>query len=464
MEFLPLGHHEVADQQRVEDAAGERAVFEPVDRLGPGVGDLGHVLFIGIAGDRGRRREAILDSDQGRAEDGREEEVGIDVAAGDAVFDAACGGTAARHADRGGAVVIGPADARGRVAFGDEAFVAVGMGRKDQREIGNALQAARDGVAQERRALGAAVGEDVVAGGVEQRDVGVQAVAGEILVRLGHEAGRHAVVAGKPAHQHLEEPGIVGRAQRVGHMGEVDLELAEADLGERGLGGDVHRIAGVIKVVEEAVEGVERPEREDFGPGPALARAGRAGLLDLAARVVDEVEFHLGRHHGRETQGAVAVDHAGQSLARVAGEGLAVLGEHPEGQERGRNLEPGHGHIAAFGGPQHAVGVADLEDEGAVLDILAPDVEVEHGEGEAGAFLLDLAGEADGQTLAARLAVEVCGTASDVADLGVVVEPAHRANCGRTRRAVLRSWGRWRFRRRFTRPKRPVIASVRRMK
>ncbi len=137
-------------------------------------------------------------------------------------------------------------------------FIAVAMGRKDQRQIRDACQTAGDRVLQKGCAFKCIIGKDVLAILVLHRKMRVQPVTRVVIIWLGHETGRHPVVAGKAAHQHLEKPRIICGFQRIGDMFKVHLELADPAFGNRGLGGNIHRTAGVIKLVEEFIEGVER--------------------------------------------------------------------------------------------------------------------------------------------------------------------------------------------------------------
>ena len=227
-----------------------------------------------------------------------------------------------------------------------------------------------------------------------------------------------------------------------------------------GLGRNVHLFAGVVEVVEEDVESVERAERQDVGPHPALARARAFRLAQLGPGIVDEIELHLGGDHRRVAERLEPFDHAREGVARVTVERLAILGVHPERQKRGRDREPRHRHVATLGRTQDAVRVADLEDQRAVLHVLAPDVEVEDREREARPLGLDLSGEAGRDTLAARLAVQVHRAAADVLHFWMLIEPVQRITCGRNLRRGRREAGRCRFRRRFTTPIRPMIDSV----
>jgi hypothetical protein len=235
----------------------------------------------------------------------------------------------------------------------------------------------------------------------------------------------------RPFDEELEEPRVIGGLQRVGLVHQVDLELAGAGLGDRGVGGNVHRLAGVVELGEEGVPGVELPQREDLGLVPPLARAWRGRHAGFAAAVVDEVELELRRDDGRQAQRGVAVDHPRERLPRVAVIGAAILVEHPDRQERGGRFRATAPEEAALGRFEHAVGIARAEHQGAVVDILAPDVEIQDREGKARAFGQRLVGIAPRDALAARLAVEIGGDGADRGDLGMVVEPAHRMTCGR---------------------------------
>jgi hypothetical protein len=92
--------------------------------------------------------------------------------------------------------------------------------------------------------------------------------------------------------------------------------------------------------------------------------------------------------------------------------------EHPDRQKRGGLSSHGHRKKAALGRFQHAIGIAGAEHQGAVVDILAPDVEIEDREGEPRAVGQRLVGIAARDALAARLAVEIGGDGADRAISG----------------------------------------------
>ncbi len=80
-----------------------------------------------------------------------------------------------------------------------------------------------------------------------------------------------------PAHRLLEEPQIVGGAQRVRSVAQGNLELGRAAFGNRRAGGDAHRVAGGIERVEEARKGVEAFKVEHLAMGHRAAAGGSAG-------------------------------------------------------------------------------------------------------------------------------------------------------------------------------------------
>ena len=104
------------------------------------------------------------------------------------------------------------------------------MRRKGQRVFLHRLQQARDGVEHQRCALVATVVEQVDAVFINQAEMHMKTAAGPIAVRLGHEGGGKAMLAGDAPHETLEQHGVVGGLQRVRDMHHVDLELAGAVL------------------------------------------------------------------------------------------------------------------------------------------------------------------------------------------------------------------------------------------
>jgi hypothetical protein len=102
---------------------------------------------------------------------------------------------------------------------------------------------------------------------------------------------------GQALDQQLEEPGVVGAFSASGCSRLISNWPMPA-FGDRGVGVDVHRLAGVVEIGEEGVEGVERADRQRLAAEPALARARRGRGLELGPGIVDQVEFELGRQTG----------------------------------------------------------------------------------------------------------------------------------------------------------------------
>ena len=167
---------------------------------------------------------------------------------------------ARRDADRGGAVFIGPAYPGGRMGFRHHPVKAVGVRTEHQRRAPHRVHAARHGVAQRGGPLGPAIVKDVVAIFIQHRKMRVQARAGVILIGFRHKACGKAVPPRQPFDQHFEQPCVVGGAQGVVAMHQVDLELAQTRLGNGGVGGDVHLFAGVIEIGEEQIELIKRAD------------------------------------------------------------------------------------------------------------------------------------------------------------------------------------------------------------
>ena len=120
-------------------------------------------------------------------------------------------------------------------------------------------------MAHDLRALGAAIVKDIIAGRIQHGEMCVQAGARIISIGFRHEAGGKAVPPCEAAHQHLEQPGIIGRTQSIIAMHHINLELAQTCLGDGGIGGNVHFLAGVVKIGEEFVELVKRADAERLG-------------------------------------------------------------------------------------------------------------------------------------------------------------------------------------------------------
>ena len=119
-------------------------------------------------------------------------------------------------------------------------------------------------------------------------------------------------------------------------------------------------------------------------------------------------------------------------MARVTAIGAPVLVEHPDRQQGRGRIKPGHRQKAAFGRVQDAIGIAAFKHQRAVVNVFAPDIEVQHRHGKARTVLYHLVGKTRGDALAAGLTIEVGGGHTDCADLRMFAEPVfHITPCKR---------------------------------
>lgn len=185
---------------------------------------------------------------------------------------------------------ITPGNRGGGMFAGDQPFVRILMRRKNQRGIVHRVQATRHRILHHRGAFRAAGIEHVVALFINHRKMGVQARTRIFGVGFGHKAGGKAVATRQTLSlsKHLEQPGIIGGAQGVVAMHQVDFKLPRPVSEGGGVCRDVHRFTGVIEVGEEGVEGVKGPDRQGFCGFTHLAGTGRGGGLQVLAGIVDQ--------------------------------------------------------------------------------------------------------------------------------------------------------------------------------
>ena len=215
-----------------EALLGDRAVPPELDRLDERAGDSRKVGGgVAVAVVRRGRFDAVADAVHAAGDRRREGVVRVGVGARDPALDAHAL-TVADDAEAERAVVDRPRDRRRRPAAGQEAPVAVDRRGEQQRE----LLRRRDQPAEvpaERLA-------HVVRGRrprhqrrravlVPQARVDVEARPGVVVVRLGHERRRLAVLVGDLLDRVLEDEVDVGHLDR-GLVREVDLVLALAGL------------------------------------------------------------------------------------------------------------------------------------------------------------------------------------------------------------------------------------------
>ena len=221
----------------------------------------------------------------------------------------------------------------------------------------------------------------------------------------------------------LEQHRVVGGLERVG-VQQVDLELADAVLGDRCVGRHALSLALVVDVTEEGaevLEFIERQQRVGIETFAGIGRDRRAGGLFVR---VDEVEFEFGGAHRLEPQFGIAADDCRQRLARIGKKRGDAVAEQPERNHGARAGGPVDRHGAPARGVADAVGVAGGEDHGIAHDVLAPYIHADDRQGHADAAFRHTVRLFDGNPLAAQDAVEVDHTSVKNFDLGVPVQPA----------------------------------------
>ena len=145
---------------------------------------------------------------------------------------------------------------------GQKPAKAVLMRGENQRVFLHGADQAGDGMTQDLGPLLAAIVKDIAPLRIIQREMHMHARAGAVAVRLGHEGRGETMFAGDAAHQPLEQHRVIGGLKRVIDMQQVDLELAGAVFGNRRIGGDAMRGAGVINLVQEGVEMLKFVQRQ----------------------------------------------------------------------------------------------------------------------------------------------------------------------------------------------------------
>jgi len=182
------------------------------------------------------------------------------------------------------------------------------------------------------------------------------AVAGQLLEGFRHEARQEAVLAGDALDRPLQQHRLVAGVQRVGHMVQVDLELAGRILaycgfGIQGLGG-AHR----FHIAHETVEIMQLLQTVDLGGVRAPAGVQDGGRARPAAAVrarIQQVEFKLDRDGGGQAHLAQGRVGARQDVPGVGEIGRAVRLEQRTQCLRHRPVSPGDvaqppGHGAAI--------------------------------------------------------------------------------------------------------------------
>ena len=189
----------------------------------------------------------------------------------------------------------------------------------------------------------------------------VHAAARGVQVRLAHEAGAVAVLHRHTTGAAAEQGGLVGGAQAVVAVGEIDLELAGADLGGDHVG--VHalflgRLDHAVEHVGEARQALDVHVRlVVLVVGQRVAGEARQAVFQLP---VEQVELQLERHYRADAPRLQAPQHAGQHLARLELDGrLGAVGADQHLAQR--LVLPAHRLEGAGDQPARRVRVAIVE-------------------------------------------------------------------------------------------------------
>src|ERR687891_648882 len=124
----------VLDDVVPERSSRHRPALERVDRLAQRVGEALGVRLVGVAFEGRWQLELVLDPVEAGCEQGREAQVRVDVAAGDARLRAEPL-PVADDAEAAGPVVVPPGERRRRPASGREALVRVDRRRGENRQL-----------------------------------------------------------------------------------------------------------------------------------------------------------------------------------------------------------------------------------------------------------------------------------------------------------------------------------------
>ncbi len=162
-------------------------------------------------------------------------------------------------------------------------------------------------------------GEQVVALGVCQADVHVHAGAGQVVERLGHEAGGHPVFMRHALDQAFVAHRFVHGLQGVGAVFQGDFHLARGVFGDGRSRRDALQFAGAVKVSEEGFDLLQFAQTIDLSRARATAVHIPRRLRTAVAVgfLVEQVELQFRRHHRVVTVGLESINHLGQQVPGV---------------------------------------------------------------------------------------------------------------------------------------------------
>ena len=211
------------------------------------------------------------------------------------------------------------------------------------------MVSAQSGQARLRQArqsvVGAGIGEHVVAVGIDQREVDMNAVALELLVALAQERESATPIHGAFTGQHSEEKGVIGSAQRIG-IAKRQLELSRVELGIDRFERDVAAGCEIDDVVDQA-DGVHQA----------------AGSIDVGLRRIPSlpavlfgelkhVGLELDAHHGAVAQRFPIGDRLAQGIPSGVAEWLTALRQVADGH-LGPVIVPARPKVGGVEGGMH---------------------------------------------------------------------------------------------------------------
>jgi hypothetical protein len=165
---------------------------------------------------------------------------------------------------------------------------------------------------------------------------------------------------------------VVGGGHRIGHVLEIDLELAGRELRDRPFGRNVLDVAELPQAVEEGLALGEPVVGIDLGFAGAGAEPAAHRHLSHPRRVeigIEQVELELECRDRGEAMRLEAPGDPAEQGPRVGEEGLLAAQIVEAAQDLGAGRRPGHRLQRLDVEPYRPVGVALLPDEPAPVDI-----------------------------------------------------------------------------------------------
>ena len=254
----------------------------------------------------------------------------------------------------------------------------------------------------------------------------VEAGAGDVGERLGHEGGVAAERPGDALDGALEQYGVVGGAQRIGAVVQRQLHLARRRFLAGAFQRNPLRVGRLPQGAEDigGILGLQQPVRLATERG--APRETRTAQADLSVDGLDQIEFQLARHDRRQTIGREPLQHAGQHRARIEdGRGAIKLVERAH-HLRGVRAEPRRRHHPARHGARDAIGVAGLPDHAGILAILPEDIDRDDRARQESRAFIQLHHLGSAHPLAARHTAQRSEEHLEIVDAGMRIEKTQR--------------------------------------